>query len=169
MGMASSSAPVVTNLTAVESVTWDFCGLNPCWQQIGIYASNLTIDPAGNTPNLASPLTSIGGSTACFHPGNGVWGFPAYVYDTPDILANTTTDYHTSFEWANGDSCLFIGLDNNGTSDDTGYDCAPLLHGTSPVGSSSFYSLDGFATPAVDSTGGGIYPAFNLMERIDWN
>jgi hypothetical protein len=169
MGKASSSAPVVTNLTAVESVTWDFCGLNPCWQQIGIYASNLTLDPAGNTPNLASPLTSIGGSTACFHPSGGVWGFPAYVYDTPDIPANTTTDYHTSFEWANGDSCLFIGLDANGTSDDAGDDCAPAISGGTFTGSNSYFSLDGFATPAVDVTQGGVYPVFNLMERIDWN
>jgi hypothetical protein len=175
MGKASPLSPVVTNLTAVESVTWDFCGGNPCWQQIGIYPSNLTLDPSGNTPNLGSPLTSIGGSTAC-NPGGagGVWGFPAVVYDTPDILANTTTDYHASFEWANGDSCLFIGLDGGagwvgGTNDDAGDDCAPQIQGTSSVGSNSFYSLDGFATAAVDGTGNGIYPVFNLLQRIDWN
>jgi hypothetical protein len=166
MGKASSSAPVVTNLTAVEAVTWDFCGTNPCWQQVGIYASNLTLDPAGNTPNLASPLTSIGGSTAC--SSGGVWGFPAFVYDTPDILANTTTDYHTSFEWANGDSCLYVGLDNDGTDDNAGNNCAPDLS-AGPSASASFYSLDGFATVAIDSSGGGIFPVFNLMERIDWN
>ena len=175
MGKASPLAPVVTNLTAVESVTWDFCGGNPCWQQIGIYQSNLTLDPSGNTPNLGSPLTSIGGSTAC-NPGGagGVWGFPAVVYDTPDILANTTTDYHASFEWANNDSCLFVGLDGGagwigGTNDDAGDDCAPQIQGTSSVGSNSFYSLDGFATAAVDGTTGGIYPVYNLLQRIDWN
>jgi hypothetical protein len=103
-----------------------------------------------------------------------VWGFPAVVYDTPDILANTTTDYHASFEWANGDSCLFVGLDGGagwigGTNDDAGDDCAAQIQGTSSVGSNSFYSLDGFATAAVDSTGGGVFPVFNLMQRIDWN
>jgi hypothetical protein len=150
-------------------VTWDFCGGNPCWQQIGIYASNLTLDPSGNTPNLASPLTSLGGSTAC-NPGGpgGVWGFPAVVYDTPDIVANTTTDYHAGFEWLNNDSCLFVGLDTNGTSDDAGNNCAPALSG-GPSASASFYSLDGFATAAIDSSGGGIYPVFNLLQRIDWN
>jgi hypothetical protein len=169
MGKALPSAPVVTNLTAVESATWDFCGTNPCWQQVGIYASNLPLDPTGNTPNLGSPLTSIGGSTAC-NPGGygGVWGFPAVVYDTPDILANTTTDYHTSFEWANGDSCLFVGLDNDGSDDNAGNNCAPDLS-AGPSASASFYSLDGFATVAIDSSGGGIYPVFNLMERLDWN
>jgi hypothetical protein len=169
VGKASPLAPVVTNLTAVEAVTWDFCGTNPCWQQVGIYASNLTLDPSGNTPNLASPLTSLGGSTAC-NPGGagGVWGFPAVVYDTPDVLANTTTDYHAGFEWLNGDSCLFVGLDTNGTSDDAGNNCAPALSG-GPSASASFYSLDGFATAAIDSSGGGIYPVFNLLQRIDWN
>jgi hypothetical protein len=160
----------VSHLTAVESATWDFCGTSSCWQQIGIYASNLTLDPSGNTPNLASPLTSIGGSTACStNTMGGVWGFPAYVYDTPDITANTTTDYHTSFEWANGDSCLYVGLDDNGTSDDAGDDCAPAISGGTFTGSNSYFSLDGFATPAVDVTQGGVYPVFNLMERIDWS
>jgi hypothetical protein len=175
MGKASPNAPVVTNLIAVEAVTWDFCGTNRCWQQIGIYPSNLTLDPSGNTPNLASPLTSIGGSTACYPGGaGGVWGFPAVVYDTPDVGANTTTDYHVAFEWVTRDSCLFQGLDGGtgvvgGTNDDAGDDCAPQIQGTSSVGSNSFYSLDGFATVAIDSTGGGVFPVFNLMQRIDWN
>jgi hypothetical protein len=174
MGKASPLPPVVTNLTAVEAVTWDFCGTNPCWQQVGIYQSNTGLDPSGNTPDLSSPLTSIGGSSACSPGPGGVWGFPAVVYDTPDILANTTTDYHASFEYANGDSCLFVGLDGGagwvgGTNDDAGNDCAPQIQGSNPVGSNSFYSLDGFATAAVDSTGGGIYPVFNLLQRIDWN
>src|SRR5262249_15021719 len=149
--------PVVTNLTAVEAVTWDFCGTNPCWQQVGIYPSNTVLDPTGNTPDLSSPITSIGGSSACVSYPTSTWGFPAIVYDTPDVLADTTTDYHCTFEWYNLDSCLFIGLDNNGTSDDSGNDCAPTLQNSSPTGSFSFYSLDGFATPAIDSTGGGVF------------
>jgi len=88
------------------------------------------------------------------------------VYDTPDIVANTSTDDHTSFEWSNGDSCLFVGLDNNGTNDDGGDDCAAATSG-GPSASASFYSLDGFATAAIDSSGGGIYPVFNLLERIN--
>ena len=153
-------------MTAVESVTWDFCGTNPCWQQIGIDPSNLTLDPPGNAPNLGALLTAIGGSTACGPGPGGTWGFPAVVYDTPDIVANTSTDDHTSFEWSNGDSCLFVGLDNNGTNDDGGDDCAAATSG-GPSASASFYSLDGFATAAIDSSGGGIYPVFNLLERIN--
>jgi hypothetical protein len=170
MGLASPNAPVVTNLTSIESCTWDFCGTNPCWQQVGIYAPNLTVDPSGNSPNLGSPLTSIGGSSACFPGGafSGAWGFPATVYDTPDILANTVTDYHTAFTFAVNESCLYIGLDNNGTSDDGGDDCAPATSG-GPANSSSFYTLDGYSTPAVDLSGGGIYPVCNLTERIIWN
>jgi hypothetical protein len=170
MGKVSPNAPVVTNLTSIESLTWDFCGTNPCWQQVGIYQSNTVLDPTGQTPDLASPLTSIGGSTAC-NPGGygGVWGFPGAVYDTPDIVANTTTDYHTAFEYANNDSCLFVGLDRDGFSDNAGDDCAGTITGTSSVNSNSFFTLDGFTTPAVDGTQSGIYPVFNLQERINWN
>jgi hypothetical protein len=169
MGRISPLGLAVTHLTAVEAATWDFCGTNPCWQQIGIYPSNTVLDPSGNTPDLASPLTSIGGSSACDYEHGGIWGFPAVVYDTPDIVASTAIDYHAAFEWPNGDSCMYIGLDLNGTGDDNGLDCVPAISGTSPVGSASFFSLDGFATPAVDSTNGGTFPVFNLMERIDWN
>jgi len=169
MGTVENSSPFVTHLTAVEAVTWDSCGYNPCWQQVGIYPSNTVLDPSGDTPDLATPLTSIGGSTACLRYSSSVWGFPANVYDTPDIAASTTIDYHSAFEWAYGDSCLYLGLDTNGTGDDFGLDCVPAISGTSPVGSASFFSLDGFATPAVDSTNGGTFPVFNLMERIDWN
>jgi len=143
---------------------------NPCWQEVGIYQSNTGLDPSGNTPDLASPLTSIGGASAC-NPGGygGAWGFPAVVYDTPDIVANTTTDYHTSFEYANNDSCLYVGLDRTGTSDNAGDDCAGTISGTSSVNSNSYFTLDGFTTPAVDSTQGGSFPVFNLQERINWN
>jgi hypothetical protein len=168
IGKASPAPPVVHNLTAVEAVTWDFC-TGPCWQAIGIYPANTLLDPTGDTPDLSSPITSIGGTSACPPSGGAVWGFPANVYDTPDVVANTTTDYHVTFVWANNDSCLFIGLDSNGTSDDLGNDCAPAIQGTSPAGSNSYYSLDGCATPAIDSTSGGVFPVFNLMQRIDWN
>ncbi len=175
MGKVSSLPPVVTNLTAVEAVTWDLCGTGSIWQQIGIYQANTGLDPTGDTPDLSTPLTSIGGTSLAASPGfGGVWGFPAVVYNTPDIPANTVTDYHATFEYANNESCLFIGLDGGagwvgGTSDDNGNDCAPQIQGTSSVGSNSYYSLDGFATPSVDGTGGGVYPVFNLLQRIDWN
>ena len=168
MGQVSPLGPAVKSLTAVESVTWDFCG-GFSWQLIAICSSNTVLDPSGNTPDIATPLTSICNSSAYHGHIEGTWGFPAEVYDVPDVVANTTTDYHSVYEWSYGDSCLFLGLDSNGTGDDDGMDCAPAISGTSPVGSASFFSLDGFATPAVDSTNGGTFPVYNVMERIDWN
>lgn len=148
--------PTVTNLIAVESSTWDFCG-NSCWGEVGIYQSNLTQDPSGNTPN-ATPLSSVSGTSACYSGGafTGTWGYPATLYDTPDLVANTTTDYHTAMKWATNDSCLWLGSDTDGTDDDTGNDC-----GTRTV-QYSFFTLDGYAT-------NGISTGMNTMERLDWN
>jgi hypothetical protein len=150
--------PSVNNLTGVESVSWDFCGSGPCWAEVGIYQSNLVQDPSGNTPDVASPLTSVGGASACMPPGSVGWGYPAVFYDTPDIAANTTTDYHTALQWASQDSCTWMGADENTTNDDAGNNCA----GPFPS-STSFFTLDGYATNAIP------FSFANWQERIDWN
>lgn len=158
-----SSGPgctAVNNLLAVEASTWDFCGGTNCWSEVGIYQANLTQDPTGNTPDVSSALASVGGSSACYSGGafTGDAGFPATLYDTPDLVANTTIDYHTSVHWNTGDSCLWVGSDTNGTADDSTTDC-----GAQPnVNAFSFFTLDGFATNALNA-------GINTMERIDWN
>jgi hypothetical protein len=147
----------VSNLTGVEAVSWDFCGTGPCWATAGIFQSN-PIDPSGGTPDVSAPLTSVGGLSACMPAGSTGWGFPAVFYDTPDIAANTTTDYHTAFQWASQDSCTWMGGDENSTSDDAGNNCAgPFPSHT------SFFTLDGYASNAIP------FSFANWQERIDWN
>ena len=156
-GFVSPIPPAVTNLTAVEVNTWDFCG-NACWQAVGIYPANTVLDPTGNSPDMNNPFTSLGSASACSGLGayTGVWGFPAQVYDTPDIAANTTTLYHSSVMYLNNDSCLYVAMDLGGTADDAGDDCADIL------GAYAFYSLDGMVTP-------GVSVGYNLMIRLNWN
>jgi hypothetical protein len=147
----------VTNLTGIEAVSWDFCGTGPCWAQVGIYPSN-PVDPTGNTPDVSAPLTSVSGLSACMPPGSTGWGFPAVFYDTPDISADTVTDYHTAMQWSSQDSCTWMGADENTTSDDFITNCAgPFPSNT------SFFTQDGYATNAIPMS------FANWMERIDWN
>jgi hypothetical protein len=150
--------PNVNNLTGVESVSWDFCGSGPCWGDVMICQSNIPQDPSGNTPDVGAPLTSVGGASACMPPGSIGWGFPAVFYDTPDIAANTTTDYHTAMRWASGDSCTWMGADEDTVDDDAGNNCAPPFPNTT-----SFFTLDGYATNAIP------FSFANWQERIDWN
>jgi hypothetical protein len=156
-GTATGCPGPVTNLTGVELVSWDFCGSGPCWAQVGIYQSN-PVDPSGNTPDVSAPLTSVGGASACMPPGSIGWGFPAVFYDTPDIAANTTTDYHTAAQWASQDSCTWMGADEDTVDDDAGNDCAGPFPNTT-----SFFTLDGYATNAIP------FSFANWQERIDWN
>jgi Ca-activated chloride channel family protein len=91
------------------------------------------------TPEIAgNPLTSIGGSSAVDSyelDGFATAAAPSpnspsldaesiealrrigYAVDqaapTPDIAGNDFSDYHTTLEWANGESCLYVGVDGN--------------------------------------------------------
>jgi hypothetical protein len=156
---SSPGCAVVNNLLAVEAVTWDFCG-NQCWGEVGIYQANLTQDPSGNTPDVSAPLASVGGASACFPGGafTGDSGFPATLYDTPDLVATTAIDYHTAVHWTTGDSCLWVGSDTDGAADDSTTNCG-VGPGTAAF---SFFTLDGFASNALNA-------GINTMERIDWN
>jgi len=154
--------PTISNLTAVEETTWDFCG-GACWQEVGIYPSNTVVDPTGNSPDMASPIASVSGSSAC--PGlgmnGGTWGFPASVYDTPDVAVNSSTDYHTAETFVNADSCLWLGVDSDGFDDNAGNNC--FDEKATAVGTFTFFSQNAYATPGSNWLG------YNLMQRIDWN
>jgi hypothetical protein len=151
--------PSVSNLTGLEAVSWDTCGTGPCWADVGIYPSN-PVDPTGSTPDVSAPLTSISGLSACMPPGSTGWSFPAVFYDTPDIAANTTTDYHAAMHWTSMDTCTWMGADTNASSDDAGSDCADHW---SYYSNTSFWTKDGYATNANPIV------LVNWMERIDWN
>ena len=88
----------VSTLTGVEVATWDFCGTGGTrsWAEVGIYPANLSIASNGSLPDVANPLATVGGASAPVAPNTRDWGYPATLYDTPDVLANTTTIYHTA-------------------------------------------------------------------------
>ena len=45
-------------ITAIEIASWNLCGSTQCWGSVGLYAGNLGVDPSGNTPDPASPISS---------------------------------------------------------------------------------------------------------------
>ena len=82
----------------------------------------------------------------------------ATVYDVPDVAANTTTNYHAAVEWLSGDSCVWIGGDNDGADDGvTNPDCSTY---PSTV---TYFTYNGYTTPA------NLWTAYNAMIRIAWN
>ncbi len=144
-------ASYVSTLSAVDVASWNFCAFNGFWGEVGIYDSDLTLDPTGGTPALP------GVSVLNNQPVSAIqsdWGCPATIFDTPDYVPSPTEDYHSGVKWSTADTCMWLGSDTDGT-DDTRSD-------TQIPGSCSYFSIDGFRTPAIQFT-----PA-NWMIRILW-
>ena len=146
------AASGVTTLTGVEVATWDLCGTggSGSWAEVGIYPANLTVTSAGAIPDINNPLATVGGASAPVAPGTVDWGFPATLFDTPDVLANTTTIYHTAIRWNTGDSCLWQIADSGSNP------CNVLPN------SSSFSSPDGYTATV------GFASSTNWMQKLDW-
>ena len=95
------------------------------------------------TPDVSAPLSSIAGQSAAMPPSkagrdagtdvpklsagrpstaDASYSYSArqqignYLYETPDIAGNTTTDYHAAIQWASQDSCMWMGGDEKTTS-----------------------------------------------------
>ncbi len=83
----------VHTLTSVEIGTWNFCGQSASFAEVGLYDNDSALDPCGFTPMLpalaADTLTQVPG-------GQMQWGYPATVYDCPDLIASPSIDYHAS-------------------------------------------------------------------------
>ena len=100
------AAAGASSLTGMEMSSWDFCGFGPSWLDVGVYPANLLLDAQGCTPDVFSPITTAGGSSAAMSPSAADWGCPYTFYDLPDVGANTTTIYHGAIRWRTGDSCI---------------------------------------------------------------
>ena len=157
----NTSAPCVVpaTVTAIEVASWDFCGTGPSWGSVGLYPSNTSLGP--NNPDLSNPVALA--TTLNMAPNAGDWGYPATLYDFPDVnsstnttLANATT-LHVTVGWAPGDSCIWVGSDNAGTDDDA----TSLGACTKVPGSVTFFSTNGFTTP-------GTVIFQTLLMRVDW-
>jgi hypothetical protein len=153
-------------LTAVQSIAWDFCGYAPSWSAVGIYPADTVLDPSGNTPRISSPLIScttlnLKGPWYVF---GGDWSYPATTYDFPDVqlstnsaVANATT-MHVAMQWPAGDTCIWIGSDDDGTDDDL----SSTGGCTAAPGTASYFTSNGYTTPATRPF------TFNLQMRITW-
>jgi hypothetical protein len=144
----------VNNITGVEMDSWDFCGTGPTWAEVGVYGSNLGVDPAGCTPDLGNVCGNVLG--AGMAPAAADWGCPATFYDISDCASDTTTIYHVASKWNTGDTCTWLGSDTDGIDSPNG---APIPNN----GCCSLFTLNNYTTAAVRFT------AANWMQRITWN
>lgn len=145
----------VNTFTAIEMGSWDFCGSTQSWASVGIYPDS-TVFPGTGTPDINNPFTSVGGASATIAPNSGS-SYPATVYDIPDYTGVTTsTIYNAAAQFRNGDTCLWLGSDTDGTDDDATDDCATLPSST------SFFTSSGYSTAANPST------TTNWLIKIHW-
>ncbi len=86
-------------------------------------------------------------------PAAGDWGCPATVYDTPDVRIGSSTAIHTAVKWSRGDSCIWLGSDEDGTDNSCG---APIPNN----GCCSLFTSNSYASPAV------LFSAANWMMRV---
>ena len=145
----------IQSITGIELSSWDFCGFGASWAEVGVYPSNLGLDPQGCTPDVASPITTAGGSSALISPAAGDWGCPMTFYDTPDVPVGTTGSFHAAVHWQTGDTCVWIGSDTDGTDSAFG---APIPNN----GCCSLFTIDQYTTLANRFT------AANWMLQIEW-
>lgn len=153
----------VTNVLSVQAASWDFCGTGtstgPSWTSVGLYEAS-TVDVGA--PDFANVVAT---STVLSMAVNSAdFSYPATTYDFPDVATSTSTalsglaNGHVAMQWASGDTCTWIGSDTDG-ADDAG----PLDTCTTIPNTSSYFTQDGFATPAIAFTGA------NWMMRVEWN
>jgi len=126
----------VNTLTDVEVASWNFCGVAAPWDEVGVYDSNLTLDPTGATPATPALASVLGQSVPA---AQSDWGYPATTYNHSDYVVGGGENFHAAAKWAGGDSCIWMGSDTDG-ADPTS--CPVSL-------TSSYFTLDGYATPAL--------------------
>jgi hypothetical protein len=148
-------------LTSIEAASWDFCGSGPSWASFGVYPANLVLDSSGGSPDLANPIALA--TTLSMPAGSANFNYPAVVYDFPDtnastnVALDTSNNTHIAAQWASGDSCTWLGSDNDGIDDNSSStDCAQI-----PT-RKSYYTLDGYSTPSY------LNSFANMMMKINW-
>lgn len=154
----------VNNVLSVQAASWDFCGsgtsTGPSWGSVGLYEGS-TVDPGA--PDLNAAIASA--TTLSMAVNAADFTYPGTTYDFPDVAVSTSTalaglaNGHVAMKWASGDTCTWIASDTDG-ADDGGTptdDCSTI------PGTTSYFTLNGFSTPAVAFT------SANWMMRVEWN
>jgi hypothetical protein len=152
----SDPASSITMITGMEISGFDFCGFGPCWEEVGEYAANLAVDATGATPDINSPISTLGSATACITPGSADGNAPYTFYDIPDFAPSSTTIYHAAVKWSTGDSCIWLGSDTDGTDTTV---CAKIIPNS---GSESLWTLDNYTNP------GNRFSGANWGIRTTW-
>jgi len=155
MGVPTSG---VTSLTSADVSSFDFCAIGGCWANVGIYPSNLSLDPSGTTPDVTSPLAQVSGSSACMAVAASDGTCPITVYDTADYTVDSASDggVHVAAQWPNGDSCIWLGSDTDGIDSP----CGVVVPND---GTHSLFTSSGYASPGAQFTGA------NWVMQISWN
>jgi len=143
--------------TSIQAMSWDFCGTGPSWAAAGIYGSSTSL--GGNTPDLLNPLVQcttlqVTTATGPTYANGTTYDFPDVNASTNSALANTLV-MHTVVQWPLGDSCIWIGSDADGIDDDA----SSTGSCTVVPSTASFFTLNGYTTPAVSA-------GVNTMMRI---
>ncbi|MFN8549685.1 MAG: hypothetical protein U0527_17375, partial [Candidatus Eisenbacteria bacterium] len=119
-------------VTGISVSVADF-GSGRTYPTVGIFASNLGLDPTGATPDLASPIVALASP-----PNPAPPLFTSVFFDTPEgTIAAGSTRAHATLQLPPGDSGL---LAVGGSS------------GTVPTGT-SYFTSDGYATTAKPLVG----------------
>ena len=134
-GIANVEDGTIDNGLKVQSVAVsvsDF-GSGRTYPILGVFNSNLGVDPSGETPDLASAVATTIPSPALSPPG--LFGFVQFAAATGTGVITGTTNVHTVVQLPPGDSGLLgVGADSGST-------------GT--TGGASGFTTDGYATPSI--------------------
>jgi len=157
---SAGASCVTSSVTSIQMASWDFCGTGsttgPSWASVGLYDNS----------TVGTPGTLLVAATTLSMPVNAAdFGYPATTYDFPDLYASTSsalagaTTIHAAARWPNGDTCIWMASDTDGT-DDIGSlrDSCSVIPSTT-----SYFTSNGYSTSPVQFT------AVNWMMKIDWN
>jgi hypothetical protein len=148
----------VTSLTSTSVSSFDFCAIGACWAEVGIYPSNIGVDPSGTTPDVLTPLSNVTGSSACMPVAASDGTCPVSLYDGADYTVDSAAanGVHVAAQWPNGDSCIWLGSDTDGIDSP----CGTLIPND---GTHSLFTSGGYLSPAAQFTGA------NWIMQINFN
>jgi len=90
---------------------------------VGVFPDNLGVDPLGDTPNLAVPVSILGNISGTYTITGTPGGFSSVVtqYDTPDLVLPSVIGMHLASAPLTGDSSTWITADNGAGTGRTGF------------------------------------------------
>lgn len=143
-----------TSMTSIETGFSEFCGAQNSWQTAGYFGENTALANTPDVSDLTNALQTVLIPANASHPGT----YPAVVYDVADSALNTTDVYYTAVRWSNGDTCVWVASDTDGTDSPCGRpvpDTAGII--------TSINSANNFTTSA------GTFAAINWAAKVNWN